>query len=219
VVATPVGAVASSLGRIADHLRAGALVTDVASTKVSICQAADMTLAGRAAFVGGHPMAGDDQTGVANAREELFQDCVWVVTPSAASPPEEVRRVETFASALGARTMRLDPQSHDRWVAATSHWPHVAAAALVNAVWSLTELEPDARALAATGFRDTTRVAAGPADLWDDILQDNADRVAPAIDTLIEELTQMRTAIAKGAETDIHALLERARARRRQILR
>jgi len=218
VLATPVSAIAPLLARLADHGLPTALVTDVASTKASICRAADILLAGRVAFVGGHPMAGDDQTGVANAREELFDGCVWAITPSIASTPEATARLETFVRALGARVRRFDPVTHDRFVAATSHLPHVAAAALVNAVWQATDGQEAAGDLAASGFRDTTRVAAGSPDLWDDIVLDNAAALLPALDAFEAELWALRQAVANGDEPRIRAFLEAACKRRSRLL-
>ena len=218
VVATPVGSVADAFARISDALKPSALVTDVSSTKASICEAADACFAGRVAFVGGHPMAGDDRTGVVNAREHLFDGCTWALTPSAASTPEAVSRLAAFAQALGATVIELDPGAHDRAVAATSHLPHVAAAAVVNAVWEATGGDSAACQLTASGFRDTTRVAAGPAELWDDIVLDNAEALVPALDALVEELASLREAVAGKQESAIHAFLEEARRRRTKLL-
>ena len=218
VVATPVGAVNGAFAKIAEAAKPTAVVTDVASTKASICQAADATFGDRLAFVGGHPMAGDDQTGVANAREHLFDGCIWAVTPSAASTAEAISRLTGFAKALGASVIELDSEVHDRLVAATSHLPHVAAAAVVNAVWRVTEGDPAASTLTATGFRDTTRVAAGSAELWDDIVFDNSEAIQPTHDATNDELRVLREAVAARSEPDIHAFLERAARRRTQLL-
>jgi len=219
VVATPVGSVSGALERIAEHVRPSALVTDVASTKATICEAADRLLTGRARFVGGHPMAGDDQVGVANARDHLFEGCVWALTPTAATSGEAVERLTEFAGCLGARIVELDPAAHDRLVAATSHLPHVVAAALVNAVWTVTDGHPSASALTASGFRDTTRVAGAPADLWDDIVLDNAQAILPTLEAALAQLSALRGAVAARDESAIHAFLDQARERRSLLLR
>lgn len=219
VLAAPVGALPGLLRQVAPSVRPEAVITDVASTKASLCRVADELLTGRVAFVGGHPMAGDDQTGVANAREELFTGCVWVLTPSAASTPEATARVERFAHQLGARVRRFDPTVHDRLVAATSHLPHVAAAALVHAVWHATDGDEAAADLAASGFRDTSRVAAASAALWDDIVVDNAAALLPALAALEREVRTIREAVSARDEQGIHDFLATAAEYRSRLLR
>jgi prephenate dehydrogenase len=157
----------------------GALVTDVASTKVRILEAAN---ANRLRYVGGHPMAGRETTGVGSATSDLFVDRPWVVVPGEAASDGDVAIVEALAVGTGARPMRLDARAHDIAVAAISHLPLVLSAAMVEAVagtasteWSL------ARALAASGWRDATRLARGDAEMGAGILATNADAVADRV--------------------------------------
>jgi prephenate dehydrogenase len=162
-------------GPMRDRLAPGVTITDVASTKGSIVAAAeDLGLA----FVGGHPMAGRETTGLGSAAADLFEGRPWVVAPAAAAREDDVRRVEALATAVGARPLQMAPIDHDLAVAAISHLPLIAAAALVEAVVSDAARWPAARALAAGGWRDTTRLARGDADMGAGILATNAQPVA-----------------------------------------
>ena len=176
---------------------AGAVVTDVGSTKRGIVAAADRLAAGRrdVHFVGSHPMAGSDRAGYAVARVDLFQGATVVLTPTEATDGGAAKSVGELWAAVGARVVTLDPEVHDRAVAAISHLPHVAAWALVDAV---VRFEPDALRIAARGFKDTTRIAASDPDVWREILLDNRDAVRAS-------LTAFRTAL-----DDLDALVDAA---------
>ena len=176
VLAVPVGAAAGLL----PGLGAGAVVTDVGSTKGSIVAAA--AAAGVTRFVGGHPMAGGERGGVAHARPDLFDGAVCLVTPTADTDPAAVEAVEAFWRSLGGRLRRLSPDEHDRLVADVSHVPHVAAAAVARAA------DPAAVPLAAGGWRDVTRIAGGDPDLWRDILLDNRGHVRAGLVRLRDDL-------------------------------
>lgn len=173
VVATPVLAVRAVFAQMAPHLKPGTLVTDVASTKAQIVAWAAELLPAHVTFVGGHPMAGGEQHGVAHARAELFRDAVYCLTPTDDTPPAAVSKLEQIVTSLGARTLRLDPQTHDEHVAAVSHVPFVLAAALVQHTSEQTDW-PAMQQLAATGYRDTTRLASGDARMHTDICLSNA---------------------------------------------
>ncbi len=173
VVATPVLAVRSVFEQIAPHLQPGALVTDVASTKAQIVAWAAELLAAHATFVGGHPMAGGEQHGVAHARADLFFNAVYCLTPTTHTTPAAVAKLEQVITHVGARPLLLDPQTHDEYVAAVSHVPFMLAAALVQHT-SVQAEWPQMQQLAATGYRDTTRLASGDARMHTDICLSNA---------------------------------------------
>jgi len=173
VVATPVLAVRGVFEQIAPHLKPGALVTDVASTKAQVVAWATELLPSRVTFVGGHPMAGGEQHGVANAREELFRDAVYCLTPTQQTPPAAIAKLEHMITSISARPLPIDPQTHDEYVAAVSHVPFVLAAALVAYTGAQADW-PQMQQLAATGYRDTTRLASGDARMHTDICLSNA---------------------------------------------
>ena len=195
---------------------AGAIVTDVGSTKRSIVAAAERLAAGRpdVHFVGSHPMAGSEKSGYAVARADLFQNATVVVTPSESSAPPAVKSVGELWTALGARVVMLDADTHDRAVAAISHLPHVVAWALVDAV---TRFEPDALAVAARGFKDTTRIAAADPDVWREILLGNRDAVLASVAAFRQALEDLERLVAAADGAALTALLARVKATRERV--
>ena len=173
IVATPVLTVEAVFEAIAPHLKPGAIVSDVASTKVRVVAWAEAILPDTVTFVGGHPMAGSEQHGIANARSDLFNGAVYCLTPTAATPSIAVTQVDRLVRSIGAQPLHIDVHTHDAAVAAISHLPFVLAAVLVehattDAAWN------NMRKLAATGFRDTTRLASGDVRMHRDICLTNA---------------------------------------------
>ena len=217
VLAGPPLAIVEALEHESAALRAltdvGATVTDVGSTKARIVRAA-----GEAAvpFVGGHPMAGRETSGAAAASAGLFVDRPWVVVPGAGARPADVERVEALARATGAQPVLLDAEEHDRAVAAISHLPLVASAALVEAIvergaqgdadWPL------ARSLAATGWSDMTRLAKGDPDMGAGILATNGEAVAAGLRSLRHVLDAWIERLERDpADAGVRARLEHAR--------
>ncbi len=171
-------------GSLGEAPAPGATVTDVGSTKARIVTAANEA---GLVFVGGHPMAGRETTGIESATAELFLDRPWVIVPGSRAAATDIERVEALATATGARPIHLASEEHDAAVASISHLPLVLAAALVQAV----ALEPAgapswplARSLAASGWRDTTRLARGDPEMGAGILATNGDAVAARLRTL-----------------------------------
>jgi len=195
---------------------AGAVVTDVGSTKRGIVAAADRLAAGRrdVHFVGSHPMAGSDRAGYAVARVDLFQGATVVLTPTEATDGGAAKSVGELWAAVGARVVTLDPEVHDRAVAAISHLPHVAAWALVDAV---VRFEPDALRIAARGFKDTTRIAASDPDVWREILLDNRDAVRASLTAFRTALDDLEALVVAGDGPALTAYLARMRATREKL--
>ncbi len=195
ILCTPVGGMGELAGQLKPHLEPGAILTDVGSVKADVVAAVEPQWP---RFVGSHPLAGSEKTGVAHARADLLQGALCAVTPSAQSDAATVDAVDAFWQALGSRTVRMSPQAHDSVVARTSHLPHVLATALVRAV--LGGAENGEAEFCATGFRDTTRLAAGSAPLWRDIALANPEAIAAAVADLQGELDRLRGALdAKDA--------------------
>jgi len=223
ILAGPPLAIATALAEEASALRTGlgrdATVTDVASTKGRIIELAEGTSLN---FVGGHPMAGREMSGVAGASGTLFVDRPWVVVPTRAAREVDVDRVAALAGATGARPIRMTAREHDAAVAAISHLPLVAAAALVEAVAMSEDGAADwplARALAASGWSDMTRLARGDAEMGAGILDTNRTAVAArlrayrdVIDGWIEALEGGRADAANAADAaGLRSRLEAAR--------
>jgi prephenate dehydrogenase len=200
------------LGEVWGAMTPGALVTDVGSTKRGIVSVAERLAAAQPrAFVGSHPMAGSEQSGFGVARADLFRGATVIITPTDASDPAAVKGVTALWETLGARVSALDPDTHDRVVAAISHLPHVAAWALVDAVG---RFEPGALAFAARGFRDTTRIAASDPAMWTDILLGNRDAIVASLVAFRGALDDLEGLVTAGDRAGIEALLARLKAQR-----
>ena len=184
-VAMPAAAVAGEVRRIlADGARRDdAVVTDVSGVKTAIVAAAD-----HPRFIGGHPMAGSEQIGLRGADPDLFEGAVWVLTPTAATDLEAFDRLKGVVLSLGADVLVLSPADHDRLVAVVSHVPHLVAATLMNAASAGAEQDGALLRLAAGGFRDMTRVAAGHPGIWPDICAENAAAIVDGLDGLVGDL-------------------------------
>src|SRR4051812_286107 len=206
LVCTPVDRVAEYVRAAAAACRPGTLLTDAGSTKDAIVRALDGGLPAGVPFVGGHPLAGSEKRGPEHARADLFDGRLVILTPTPRTDPAAVERAGAFWRALGVRVLHLSPQDHDDALAVTSHLPHLAAAALANT------LPEHLRSLTATGFRDTTRVAAGDPDLWSAIFAQNRGAVLAALGKLEERLTDYRHAIEHNDMTTLRRLLAEAKA-------
>ncbi|MGH9183833.1 MAG: prephenate dehydrogenase/arogenate dehydrogenase family protein [Acidimicrobiales bacterium] len=208
-VATPVGAVA---GEAATALKGGGVVTDVGSVKASIVGAVDDPR-----FVGGHPMAGSELDGLDGADGSLFSGAVWVLTPVAGTDPGAHALVRSVVTSLGAEVVELDPARHDALVAVVSHVPHLAAATLMGLAADALDEHAALLRLAAGGFRDMTRVAAGHPGIWPDICTENRDAIVAVLARLEAALAQVRDRVHGGDRGGLLATLERARAVRASL--
>ena len=216
VVAVPVGHVADV---VLDALDAGAvLVTDVGSVKapvVAAVEAARPDLAPR--FVGGHPMAGSEQEGLAGAAADLFVGATWVLTPTPRTDPDVFAAVRSWVAAFGAEPLAVTPELHDALVAVVSHVPQLAASTLMNVASAGSEEHAVMLRLAAGGFRDMTRIASSHPAIWPDICLANRDAIVGALDRYLDELTRVRAIVAGGERADLLELLESARSARRNL--
>jgi prephenate dehydrogenase len=195
---------------------AGTVVTDVGSTKGRIVRAAERLVAGRSEvhFVGSHPMAGSEKSGYTVARADLLVGATVVVTPGEAGEARAVKTVSEFWTGLGARVVTLDADAHDRAVAAISHLPHVVAWALVDAV---VRFEPDALAIAARGFKDTTRIAAADPVMWREILLDNREAVRAGLTAFRQALDDLDALVDAADAEALTAYLARVKALRERL--
>ena len=215
LLAAPVLAIEGLLERVWRAASAGALVTDVGSTKRNIVRAAERLAATRPlAFVGSHPLAGSEQAGYRVARADLFRGATVIVTPTEKTELTALKKTTELWEALGARVTSLDPEAHDRTVAAISHLPHLIACALVDGAG---RIESAALELAARGFRDTTRIAAGDPDMWTEIFLANRDALMAGVDAFREALADLQRVIAAGGADALRAELARIKAIREQL--
>jgi prephenate dehydrogenase len=213
-VATPATVVAGLVRAILEDTgrRPDAVVSDVSGVKTAIVEAAD-----HPRFIGGHPMAGSEQIGLHGADPDLFEGAVWVLTPTSATDLGAFDRLQGVVASLGADVLVLSPVDHDRLVAVVSHVPHLVAATLMNAATAGAEQDGALLRLAAGGFRDMTRVAAGHPGIWPDICAENAGPIVGALDALVGELTVMRDRVAGRDRDALLGVLQRASAARRNL--
>jgi prephenate dehydrogenase len=215
LLAAPVLAIEGLLERVWRAAPAGAVVTDVGSTKRNIVRAAERLATTRPlAFVGSHPLAGSEQAGYRVARLDLFRGATVIVTPTEATELAALKTTTEFWEALGARVSSLDPETHDRTVAAISHLPHLIACALVDGA---ARVEPAALEFAARGFRDTTRIAAGDPDMWTEIFLANRDALTATVEAFRDALGELQQVIDGGRADAVRAVLARIKATRDQV--
>jgi prephenate dehydrogenase len=216
VIAVPVGQI---VGAAIAALDAGAaVVTDVGSVKgpvVAALEAARRDAAAR--FVGGHPMAGSEQEGVDGADADLFVGATWVLTPTPATDATAYTQLRALIRDVGAEVVTVTPEHHDVLVALVSHVPQLAASTLMDVATAHEEEHRTLLRLAAGGFRDMTRIAAGHPGIWPDILTTNREAVLDALDAYLAALGRARELVAQADDSALLALLERARAARRSL--
>ena len=215
VLCVPVGAMSGLAVTIATAIRSDCVVTDVGSVKAPVLAELRPIFRERGRFVGSHPMAGSEHTGLAAARADLFDGATCIVTPEPDTEAAALGEVRDFWKSIGCRVIELPAAEHDECVALVSHLPHLLAATLMNTVAQKNE---HAFRVVGPGFRDSTRVASGPPAMWREILRENSAAVLPAIDALIAKLSDFRQTLAlAGDGREIHDLLATARATRNRI--
>lgn len=195
ILATPVAAMHTLLQQLATIASPGAVITDVASTKAQVISWAEEYLPATIPFVGGHPIAGKETSGIEAADATLFHQCVYCLTPTRRTSPTALDKVSALIDALGARPRFLEPLEHDSMVAGVSHLPFIASTALMqttatNPAWN------DASILAGSGFRDMTRLAAGSPEMYRDICLTNSETITRWLDDYITLLSTLRDHIA-----------------------
>ena len=213
-IAVPVGATHSVFAQIRDSLEPEALVTDAGSTKREVMQAAAELLPDHVTFIGGHPMAGSEQSGVRAARADLFQNAVYFLTATEATSPDEMDRMQEVVRALGAIPNVQTADNHDRLAAATSHLPHLVSAALASAVARLVHNDAHADSFVATGFSDTTRLSEGSPEVWRDIFLSNADNLGDSVEELIAILQALAVTLHEADSDACERLLTEAQQAR-----
>ncbi len=201
VVCTPVSQIADHLLQAAAAAPDHALLTDAGSTKGTIIAKVESSLAKNKRFVGSHPLAGTEKSGVTFARADLFDGRVVVVTPSRRSQPDDVQGIADFWSGLGSTVLMMSPAAHDKALSSTSHLPHLVSAAL--AAKTKTADLP----LTASGWRDVTRVAAGDPELWTQILLENQGHVLKSLTGFEKTVAAFRKALERGDRRKLCQLL------------
>jgi prephenate dehydrogenase len=213
-IATPVSAIVETVRKVVKVAKQQAIITDVGSTKAKIVTEIESFLPSHLSFVGGHPMAGSEKNGVKAANPDLFKNRHYILTPTQNTDSQAFQTLHSLLTDIGANVLAIDPQRHDQIVAIISHLPHLVAAALVNLAGKERTNHETLLLLAAGGFKDTTRIAAGNPRIWLDICLENKEAILKALDKLKDELERYSTAIKELNEVELKEKLEQARMTR-----
>jgi len=211
VLAAPPAALPELVRSILPYLSPGTLVTDVSSVKDSVESKVAPLLQGKARWIGSHPMAGSEDSGISAARTGLFQNAPVILTPTSSTPSTTTADASSFWQALGARVLTMTPQSHDEQVARISHLPHFISSALVMAAGK------KSLPLAGSGYRDSTRIAAGPSKLWTEILLENRREILAALKDFRNSVDGLATALDRGDAESLEKILNEAAKIRRTL--
>lgn len=207
VLAVPVGVMPVLAQQLKPHLKEGAVVTDVGSVKAFPHQmASDCGLP----FIGSHPMAGSEQTGIEAARKDLFRGAACILTNDGGLPEKDVKALDEFWVALGCRITTMTASDHDRAVARISHLPHAMAVATASAALR----SPEDEDLAAGGYRDTTRVASGDPAMWAEIMIENRGALTAALEDAQNEIREMLDHLANSDKKGLQEYLAEVKLRK-----
>ncbi|NTV29587.1 MAG: prephenate dehydrogenase/arogenate dehydrogenase family protein [Candidatus Omnitrophica bacterium] len=211
VLASPVQVILEHIEEISKHLRRGCLVTDVGSTKAVVVEAAERLFPPHVLFVGSHPLAGSDKSGVAHASAGLFNGALCLMTPTDKTNKVARDKVKHLWTTLGAEVKFIEPAKHDEALAFVSHLPHIVAFGLMRSIPD--EFLP----YGASGLRDTTRVAGSSPKMWSDICLSNYRHVLKAIDESVKSLSDIRKAVVDRDEESLMNYLTQAKAKREAL--
>lgn len=218
IIASPVGVMKELAVKFLPFVKQGVLVTDVGSVKFGVHKGVGAFLKSKGVdFIGSHPMAGSEKQGMEHASASLFKNACVAVTNGEYLEESKIERLERFWRSLGANCLQLAPAEHDKLVARVSHLPHAMAVMCVHAACSGVNME-EASQLASTGFRDTTRVSDGFPAMWAEILLENRDAVAEALNSASLQIDLLREMLEQGDAARLEDWLEDARRKRKKMM-
>jgi prephenate dehydrogenase len=220
ILATPVDTYERHLKNWAHRLRPGTIVSDVGSVKGTLVERSEAAMPAGVHFVGAHPIAGKEKTGVAAGSDQLFKGARCILTPTKRTDPHALEQIKQMWEATESILLTMDPHLHDQILGAVSHLPHVAAFALMNALAELRDHQIPALDLAGHsggGLRDTTRIAASSPEMWRDIFLWNRDNVVSFIERYERALEELKQLIKAGDAAGMERVLERAKAEREKL--
>jgi len=220
ILATPVDTYDRHLKEWSHCLAPGAIVSDVGSVKGTLVEQSEAAMPAGVHFVGAHPIAGKEKTGVAAGSDQLFKGARCILTPTKRTDPQALERIRQLWEETGSIVLTMDPHLHDQILGAVSHLPHVAAFALINALADLRDHRLAALDLAGHsggGLRDTTRIAASSPEMWRDIFLWNRDNLVSYIDGYQRALEEFKQLIKTGDSAGIEKALERAKGEREKL--
>jgi len=200
ILATPINQILKCLTLLPQFVKPGVLITDVGSTKTAIAKQAQKHLPPNVYFLGGHPMTGSEKTGLAHSDNFLFENAVYVLTKPAETPDDLLKKYVRIIEEIGAQVLFLTPMEHDEIAAVVSHLPQMLAVTLMNYAAKMNKGNPAYLKLAVGGFRDMTRVASSPFEIWADICKTNTKNIERAFQQFIEELSANKNFLTDNHE-------------------
>lgn len=212
VLAAPVESIVQLLSRMSKFIRRGCIITDLGSAKTTIVEEAEKVLPIPGFFVGSHPLVGSEKTGVANARADLFDKAVCIMTPTETTNQVAKEKVKHLWAKLGAEVKVMTPQQHDEALAYISHLPHVLAYGVMNT------MPKDFLALAPQSLKDMTRIASSAPQMWSDICLANSRNLTKSLDEMVHHLAEMRRGIIAGNKNDLMQKFTEAKEKRDTII-
>ena len=213
VLCTPIARILELVPAVSRVVAPGTIVTDAGSTKRRIMQCAASHVPDNVVFIGGHPMAGSEKSGVSASDPFLFENTIYVLTPRPATPAQSLQQLSGCCAAIGAKVLVLEPELHDTIAATVSHLPQMLAVGLVDLLSGFTSEQPAYIDLAAGGFRDMTRIASSPFSVWSDICHTNADLIRERLDSYIAILRQIRDRVGTQELGEIFSAANQVRGR------
>ncbi|MDP2905563.1 MAG: prephenate dehydrogenase/arogenate dehydrogenase family protein, partial [Candidatus Omnitrophota bacterium] len=209
ILAAPVEVILKLAPRIKRIITEECVVTDVGSTKAEIVSKLSKIFAN---YIGSHPLAGSEKRGVGNARADLFKDSLCILTPVKITSAHALKKVRLLWQQLGAKTVLMDPEAHDKALAFTSHLPHISAFSLMNSV------PQGFFRFAASGLKDTTRLASSEAQLWADIFLTNKKNILDALGLFEKNLALIKSAVRKNDRKKLISILKAAQKKRDKLI-
>ncbi len=217
-LAVPLDSIASLMDSISAHLKPHSFVSDVASVKQPVIEAAQRLLPDTIRFIGGHPMTGSERSGLDGADAFLFENAIYILCTDGIEDIDSYTPMTQLIEGTGARVLLMDSKQHDRIVACVSHLPQLVATTLVNVVAEQNQTDPMTLQLAAAGFRDMTRIASSSFDMWSAVLEGNRSDVDVALSSMIDALTFIRTLLREGEDIQkLRPIFEKASTMRQKI--
>jgi prephenate dehydrogenase len=211
ILATPVGEFVATIRQIAPRLSSGCVVTDVGSTKGELVHQIESMLPGTVSFVGGHPIAGKEKSGIEAASMDLFKGTRCILTPTAQTSKSAFETIKQLWKEVGSEVVTMKPMDHDRVLAAISHLPHMAAYALVNTALDLLNQDGDLVSCSGGGFKDFTRIAASSPEMWRDICLLNGENILATLEAYETALGRIKRYIQNRNGEGLYQEFERAK--------
>lgn len=214
MLSTPVGSFLELTKAISPALKKGAVLTDVGSVKGKLVREIEKIIPGHVSYIGGHPIAGSDRSGIDSASAGLFRNAKCIITPTENSNPDALEKIQGLWKALGSDILTLNPEEHDRIYASVSHLPHLIAYAMVNTVADMDRSYLD---FSGKGFMDATRIASSSEELWNDICLLNRDNLVEVLAVFQKNLDMLNQYLKAGNSDSLKNAFRKARILRETI--